>query len=90
MTEPVPVKHRRKTPKPFEIRDIHRDICAIVLKHPNIGEYDINLELNGDAGDFWTLLETTAQVWRLYAAGYLDKGFTANDRTMELFDRVVP
>ena len=89
MMEPVPVKHRRKIPKPFVITDLHKNIASVVIKHPNIGEYDINLELYGDTGNFWTLLEVTIQTWRLVSRGYLDRGVRANSRTMELFDQVI-
>jgi hypothetical protein len=88
------MKKNRKIPKPFIIREIHRNIAAVVIKHPGLTEYGIFMKLYGEAeiansAEWWEYWEIFPTVWGMVERGLLDRGFEANKRTLELFDTVV-
>lgn len=88
------MKKTRKIPKLFVIREIHRDIAAIVIKHPGLSEYGIYQKLYGDgkisdSEEWWDFAVIFPAVWGMVERGLIDSGFKANKRTFELFDRVV-
>ena len=87
------MKKPRKILKPFVIRELHRDIAAIVIKFPGLSEYGIYQKLYGEAKianstEWWNYATIFPTVWGMVARGLIDSGFKANKRTFELFDRV--
>ena len=88
------MKKPRKILKPFVIRELHRDIAAIIIKHPGLSEYGIYQKLYGEAEianitEWWNYATIFPAVWGMVSRGLIDSGFKANKRTFELFDGVV-
>lgn len=88
------MKKSGKIPKPFVIREIHRDIAAIVIKHPGLSEYGIYQKLYGeakisDSKEWWNYATIFPVIWGMVERGLIDSGFKANKRTFELFDTVI-
>ena len=84
---------KRKILKSFIIRELHRDIAAIVIKFPGLSEYGIYQKIYGDgkianSTEWWNYATIFPAVWGMVSRGLIDRGFNPNKRTFELFDRV--